>query len=533
MRLPSDLTEAEQRLVSAVRNGVAADFGPNDPAGVADKQNIWGANRRLRADVVRAVCIQLENEAEIDPKGIIIKGAQISGQLDLESAVGKVPLRIIDSKIDDRLNLRFSHFPLIDLSGTSVVGGIDGERISIEHDLIMCDGFLAKGEVTLLGATIGGNLIAKKATFQNPKGTALRATSLKLGGGAWLPDSAAIGGVDFNGATIGGHLDCTRASFENPGRIALIIDRIVTRNGVFLRHGFSAEGQIRIVNAEIGANLECQGSTFENQTGNAFRLSGGLVKGTFIWTKVEVAGDVQLTDALVDQLRDDVASWPPVGQLHLSGFRCRTIYTDSPRTASDRLTWLRRQGTFLPETYEELIQTFRKMGLNQEAQKVAIAKQVDLRRSGQLALFGRMGNIFLGLTVAYGYRPSRAAFWALLFVIFGWLCFSNAYQEGAMLPVAQTSSASQSIGISQVPSGYPSFSALVYSLDVLLPAIGLHQERFWLPAKAPALSMGGLPSWVQDLAAWRYWILMWVQILAGWLLTTVFVASLTGIIKRD
>ena len=42
-----------------------------------------------------------------------------------------------------------------------------------------------------------------------------------------------------------------------------------------------------------------------------------------------------------------------------------------------------------------------------------------------------------------------------------------------------------------------------------------------------------MPSWANSLLAWRYWIYFWMHIVAGWVLSTVIVASLTGLIKRD
>jgi hypothetical protein len=60
----------------------------------------------------------------------------------------------------------------------------------------------------------------------------------------------------------------------------------------------------------------------------------------------------------------------------------------------------------------------------------------------------------------------------------------------------------------------PVFQPWIYSLDVLLPVVNLHQEEFWIP---------------QGVVRW--WA--WLAILAGWLLTTVVVAALSGLLKKD
>jgi hypothetical protein len=58
------------------------------------------------------------------------------------------------------------------------------------------------------------------------------------------------------------------------------------------------------------------------------------------------------------------------------------------------------------------------------------------------------------------------------------------------------------------------FSAPVYTLDVLLPIIDLGQQASWQPT---------------GITLYFYWTL----IILGWTLTTALVAGLTGIFKRD
>jgi hypothetical protein len=60
----------------------------------------------------------------------------------------------------------------------------------------------------------------------------------------------------------------------------------------------------------------------------------------------------------------------------------------------------------------------------------------------------------------------------------------------------------------------PGFSALAYTLDVVLPVGDLGQQNAWQPEGAA-----------------MYW--SWAFMAAGWMLTTAVVAGLTGILKRD
>jgi hypothetical protein len=59
----------------------------------------------------------------------------------------------------------------------------------------------------------------------------------------------------------------------------------------------------------------------------------------------------------------------------------------------------------------------------------------------------------------------------------------------------------------------------IYSLDVFLPISNFHQEEYWMPR-------------ANDV--WGYLLLcyFWVHIALGWMLTTLGVAGLTGLVRK-
>ena len=71
-----------------------------------------------------------------------------------------------------------------------------------------------------------------------------------------------------------------------------------------------------------------------------------------------------------------------------------------------------------------------------------------------------------------------------------------------------------------LPNDYPKFHPFAYSIDLFFPIVDLHQEFYWLPSED---SFGGRP----------FRGFMWVYIGIGWILTTIGVVGLTGIVKRD
>lgn len=147
---------------------------------------------------------------------------------------------------------------------------------------------------------------------------------------------------------------------------------------------------------------------------------------------------------------------------------------------------------------------YRRAGHEQEARRVAIAKQRARRR--RLPRPARLWNRLLGVTVGYGYQPWRAVWWLFGFVAVGALLFASAYPE------ALTATAP--------PEQLPVFVPVIYSLDVLLPIVDLRQQDFWIPdATRP---------W-----GWAYLIWFWLSIGAGWVLTTAVAAAVTGLLKTD
>ena len=72
----------------------------------------------------------------------------------------------------------------------------------------------------------------------------------------------------------------------------------------------------------------------------------------------------------------------------------------------------------------------------------------------------------------------------------------------------------------ELPKNHPRFNALMYSIDVFIPIVDLRQESYWLPRYV-------------EKQGWTYVIYMWFHIAFGWILTTLGVVGLTGIVKKE
>ena len=86
------------------------------------------------------------------------------------------------------------------------------------------------------------------------------------------------------------------------------------------------------------------------------------------------------------------------------------------------------------------------------------------------------------------------------FLAFGWLLFRVAFWKQKMTEANEGSA-------SQKPN------ALMYSVDAFVPLIDFHQAKFWLPK---AGVMRGY---------------LWLHTIAGWTLTTLLLAGVTGLVR--
>jgi len=111
---------------------------------------------------------------------------------------------------------------------------------------------------------------------------------------------SAEGEVRLLGAQIGGPLDCSGGTFKNPDGKALNADGVHVHGDVFLREGFSAEGGVRLLGAQIGGDLDCDGGTFKNPGGRALNADGVNVQGSvFLSEGFSAEGEVRLLGAQI------------------------------------------------------------------------------------------------------------------------------------------------------------------------------------------------------------------------------------------
>jgi hypothetical protein len=440
-----NLTAAEIKLLQAAPKGELAVCGASgrndDPLNDPAKAEEWQAERHIRAELIRWICVDRRAKELVDPGGVRVYGAKVVDTLNLAYVTVPFPLVLWLCHSMAELNLRGADLPVLDLQGTWVQSvaadgmtvrgnlflrygfhavievrlqrakiGLDldcgggtfggtrsGDALSADGAIVggtvfFNQGFSARGNVRLVKADIGGALDCSGGRFENPpsvgdieSGYALSADNVVVSGTIFLNKGfTSKGGVRLLGAQVGGNLDCSAAAFENPlmpgipqSGNALSADNVVVNGTVFFNSGFTCRGDVRLPGAEISGNLTCDSATFVG----SLLAEGVSVKGAMYWVDIsDVAHTgLDLINTSVDSLVDDAKSWPARERLILDGFAYKRFSSSAPRDAKTRLDWLARQDPFTPQPYRQLAKVLSEEGDDWGGRQV-LARMELLRR---------------------------------------------------------------------------------------------------------------------------------------------------------
>ena len=442
---------------------------------------------------------------------IYLLGAKIDGSLILSGAyVGGKGRRAMAA---DRLAItgnvfcdkRFQAYGEIGLSGASIGGQLifrgahldgkgepaltaDGLKVT---DAMFCDeGFQASGEVRLVGARIGGELDLSGARLDGKGRPALTADRARVTGNMLCREGfRASGEVRLAGASIGSQLNFSGARLDRKGGPALSAEWLSVTGNMYCNEGFQACGEVNLSSASIGGQLVLSGAHLDGKGEPALYAQGLTVtRDMFIDEGFRADGTVSLTGAKIGSVVDEARSWPQA--LDLDGLTYGDL-TNMP--ARKRLHWLNRSIDYAPQPYEQLAAYYRRLGHDEEARRVLLAKLRQRRR--QRAWWSRWWGWLQDALAGYGYAPGRAMLLLAGAFVVGWLVFSTRHP----VPVG--------------PGPHPEFNAALYTLDVLIPAPALGQASDFDPQGATLAVAAGLH-------------------ILGWLLAITVIAAITRSFSR-
>jgi len=489
---PKSWTEQEQWAWKNICSGREADLrtfgGIDDPGAAKD----WPAQRELSQRFLETVLLNDPYRSSIPRQGFKIVGGRFRETVDLSHA-----------KLDRDLWLTNSSF----------------------------EGVLGGEAVNLVGAEIGGHLsLAGSAASGRINLESLHAGAVSLGGGParnnrwlnsrwgsiWLATARIDGQLDVSDSTVTGVLEMTDASVGT--NLSILKSNLTSLILRFAKIGgtLSIQGPRRREDPLAGKN-PCGSDATARPNLRAFSadLTGTtartLALGSMCYGPVDALGNwgagsvLILTSATVHTLQDGLCrhngasctddTWPD--HLKLTGFTYQELETFDADSETDMAVrpaqwwenWLKKQGSYSPQSYEYLAETLSKLGHKDTAKDILYAGK---EREREVSPFPeRIELWFQRAFIGYGYRIYYSLFWVVGFILLGAIVLRISHQ-----------------GLdNKMPYG------IAFSFDMLLPVIKLREYHYKV-----------------DLKGWvRYYF--YFHKLMGYILASFLIAGLSGLTK--
>ncbi|GAB2773963.1 hypothetical protein GCM10027073_03350 [Streptomyces chlorus] len=513
--LPDDLTATEAGMWQAFRNGSVYDLSSGDTV-VDDPHggHPWGPERTVRARIVCRLLLDGPPALAGRVSSLKLVGVLISGALDLAGGTVAPYVEMRGCRFGGDVLLpeaRFTTVRLVDCS----VPRLEAARVQTEGDLHLprCR-FL--GGIRLTDARIGTDLLLNQAVVhRDRRGWSIAADGMMVGQDLQAELLESHGELSLRSATIGVSVNLRGARLVNPSaRLALNAPQLTVERSLYMtpagvgaqaRSGmtpargtriqrFECQGGVRLDDGRFGDAVDFERARFTLADDQELSLRRVQTPELRFLGERPARGRVALSGARVVNLVDRADSWPGPGRLQMGGFAYENLVPRGPFPLAERLEWVAAASAeYAPEPYERLAAVLRAGGEEEDAREVLLAKQ--RRRREGLPLAAKLWGYAQDWTVAYGYRPGRAAVWMAVLWAGGSLAFAHAHHP-------------------PLKSGeHPAWNAPLFALDLLLPVIDLGQVGFW--------QLRGCWQW---LAA--------AFILLGWILATTVAAGATRTLRR-
>jgi hypothetical protein len=201
-----------------------------------------GVRRAVDATLVRRFCHELR--AQVDPRGLRLRSAVISGVLDLAGLDVPFPLRFEDCEFDSPLVVESARLHELALTECAGLPGLLGNGVRIRRDL------------DLSGTRVTGGHRTSASTSKEAA--------------VWLCESE-----------IGGRLLCVNTVIDGQGERSVQADRLHVGGNIRFLHQFTARGEVRLIGARIDGSLDLTGAMIESpMTGLALDLGEAVIEGS-------------------------------------------------------------------------------------------------------------------------------------------------------------------------------------------------------------------------------------------------------------
>jgi hypothetical protein len=448
--------------------------------------------------------------------------------------------------------------PIDDGNLDSDLDAIAGIGLSVNGDLILGKDFHARGCVNLVNARIGGDLSAAGGFFDFPGEEPLCADGISVTGSTFFDQCRTNGTLRFVQANLKQGFFADGATFDvtpdcrgwTRGKNAASIELGGTSCGIYAK------------SAEVGGKVRWRGIQ---------KHSDRAESKNPLW--------LYLVGAKASRVEDDRESWSRVDRFDVSDCQYATLATPDGDIGWDwRLEQLDRQYAvlngdwlsniflgiklagraffrwasdhradrfdvaaerFKPQPYLQLAKAVRDAGYDKAANDIMVHLERNRTLYGDYGFLRQLWRWLLHATIRYGYSPLRPVFILVAWILISALIFEKAYFDRTIVPVKPN----QDIASYEPNKGYVSFNPLIFAIDTLVPIVDFGQKKNWvvepLSDESQADRRAGPPEdWrkalgraVNQFPPWGVGRLIVFNALFGWLMTTLFAAGVTGLLR--
>ena len=507
-----------------------------------------------------------------NPRGFTLSaaGAEVRGTVYLcrgraekRDFLSEGTLRLEGARVRGDLDLRGGRFTATAFAVTGwqragnpavALHAIAAEGVRVDAALKL-RGAVVRGVTRLLTARIGGDVDATRATLSFPGEEVLQADGATVNGGVFLDGLHCDGLVRLQELTVAQGLVVVGARFSSAGAC---------------RHWLGESALSAEVPGGAGGHA-------------GLHLAGAKITGGFVWkavTREAAAGEpkrllwLSALGASADVVEDDRESWFALDRVDLrdceyaqidrlgAGDRWRLEILDREHAPANRpagtkwwrqaqfalwLLWIGRLGRpaerrwlaermarFTPQPYLALARVFSRASYQGEAEEVLVRLERNRARYSGSGVTGMLWRWVLDGALRHGFSRSRPVWLLLVWAAVSAVCFQAGWQGGRIVPSPSNAP--------KVEGARPhvTFNAIVFALDTLVPIVDFNQKKEWMVEPLTRAGCGreeGKGVGTVLACTWRQWPDRWVAILVlfntvfGWLMTTLFAAGLSGVLR--
>ncbi|MEU7785721.1 hypothetical protein [Amycolatopsis sp. NPDC049159] len=407
----ADLNDLERALVDAARTGTSLTCGAADSG---EPGETGDPSRSIRAQLLRELV--LGRHGPVDPRGIRLTGARITGVVDLDNVAACAGMKLAGCSFEERVTAWNARLPWLDLT-SSWLPGFRGNLIDVEAGLWLTGtvivGSGSGGAVGLHSARVRGSLDLSYAQVVNDSGPAVRAIGLEVTGsvfmsGAELTGTGSPGAVQLFGAHIGGNLVMRSAKITNRSGKAFVAGQLRVEGNLNCEgveaSGDDFGGAVSLLGAHIGGDAYFRNTEITNRAGLALDLE-----------HAHVVGKVFLLRSTLCSEPDGAGRCEDPTLVDLNGFEYGALESSpgQPVSWQDWLHIIRHHTKYYrPAPYQALASAERGAGHDGNVRRILIAQQKDLHQRAPDSLGNRSTRWFhwlWGALAGYGYLARRTA----------------------------------------------------------------------------------------------------------------------------